>query len=93
MSKSVRVLAAATVVLALALAAPVQAMPIRDAQVHNSAVVLAASASPVTSGSASRSSGLDWDSAAVGAGGIVALIALISGGLALAGRARPTTTR
>ena len=84
MSKSTRILAPAAA--ALAFAAPMaQARPAVDAPNHNSAAP-AARVYP-------SSDGFDWGSAAIGAGGVAGLIALLSAGAAATGRVRVASTR
>ena len=88
MSKSSRILVPA--VAALALAAPVaQARPAVEAPSHNSVPQVAAPATPVQH----SGDGFDWGSAAIGAGGVVGLIALLSAGAGVAGRTRVPSTR
>ena len=85
MSKSTRLLAPA--VAALALAAPAaHALPAIEAPNHNSPVQIAAPAQP-------SADGFDWGSAAIGAGGVAGLIALLTAGAAVTGRPRVPSTR
>jgi hypothetical protein len=88
MSKSPRILAPAAAALALA-AAPAHAMPAIDAPNHNSAPQVAAPATPVQH----SGDGFDWGSAAIGAGGAAGLVALLSAGALVTGRARVPSTR
>ncbi len=89
-----RLLGPAAVTLALALAAPAApAMPPIDAPVHHSAPAATLHVASSDASSSPSSTSFDWGSAAVGAGGVLVLVALISVGLAAAGRARLTTTR
>ena len=95
MFKLLRLVSPFVVALALMSGAPAAlAVPAIDAPVHNSAPA-AASGIPLASGAAASSSGtsFDWGSAAVGGGGVLLLVALISAGVAVTGRARVTTTR
>jgi hypothetical protein len=88
MSKSSRILAPAAAALALAVPAA-QARPAIDPPNHNSpagAFVTAPRAQPL-------SDGFDWGSAAIGAGGVAGLIALLSAGAAVTGRVRMPSTR
>ncbi len=90
----VRVLGPVAVTLALALAAPAaHATPITDAPVHNTAPIAAlhVASSSTTAQTSSRS--FDWGSAAIGGGGVLVLVALITAGLAMAGRTRVMTPR
>jgi hypothetical protein len=85
MSKS-RVLAPAAV--ALALAAPAaHARPAVDVATHNSPLPAAAPRVQPAS------DGFDWGSAAIGAGGVAGLVALLSAGAAVTGRVRMPSTR
>jgi hypothetical protein len=88
MSKSSRILAPAAAALALA-AAPAHARPAVEAPNHNTpvpAVAPAASAQP-------SSDGFDWGSAAIGAGGVAGLVALLSAGVAVTARVRVPSPR
>jgi hypothetical protein len=88
MTISTRILAPAAA--ALALAAPVaHARPAVEAPNHNSP---APAVAPVA-GSASRSDGFDWSSAAIGAGGVAGLVALFSAGFAVTVRTRVPSPR
>jgi hypothetical protein len=88
MSKSTRILAPAAA--ALAFAAPMaQARPAADAPNHNSAARSAAPALRIQP----SSDDFDWGSAAIGAGGVAGLIALLSAGAAATGRVRVASTR
>jgi hypothetical protein len=88
MSKSARLLAPAAA--ALACAAPIaQARPAIDAPDHNSP---AAYAAPAPSAQLSGD-GFDWGSAAIGAGGVAGLVALLSAGAAAGWRVRVPSTR
>jgi hypothetical protein len=88
MSKSLRILAPAAA--ALALAAPsAPAHPAVDAPNHNSAAEYAAPAPTVQS----RADGFDWESAAIGAGGVAGLVALLAAGSTVVGRNRVPSTR
>lgn len=88
MPNSVRLLIPA--VAAFALAAPAaDARPAFDPPT-NDTTAIAASAATHTESSAAA---FDWESAAVGAGGITGLVVLLSGGALVVGRARVSTTR
>jgi hypothetical protein len=88
MSKSLRILAPAAAALALAApAAP--AHPAVDAPNHNSAAELTAPAPSVQP----KAEGFDWGSAAIGAGGVAGLVALLTAGTAVVGRNRVPSTR
>jgi hypothetical protein len=88
MSKSARLIAPAAA--ALALAAPAaQGRPPIDAPSHNSPVRVTAPATPAQH----SADGFDWGSAAIGAGGVTGLIALLSVGAAAAWRVRVPSTR
>lgn len=94
MSNPLRLLGPVAVVLALALTAQAApAMPIVDAPVYNSAPISASHAVSLDAASSTSSTSFDWGSAAVGAGAVLVLAALISAGFAAAGRSRLTTTR
>jgi hypothetical protein len=88
MPKSARILASA--IAALALAAPgAHATPAIDAPNHNSPA-------PITAPLATTSSsddGFDWGSAAIGAGSLAGLVALLSAGVAATGRVRLSSAR
>jgi hypothetical protein len=88
MQKSARILA--PTIAALALAAPAaHATPAIDAPNHNSpAPVTAPVAAP-----ASSADGFDLGSAAIGAGSLAGLIALLSAGAAVTGRVRVSSAR
>jgi hypothetical protein len=88
MRRSARILA--PTVAALAFAAPAaHATPAIDAPNHNSpAPVVTPVAAPTSS-----SDGFDWGSAAIGAGGLAGLIALLSTGVAVTGRVRVSSAR
>jgi hypothetical protein len=88
MPKSTRILAPAVAALALA-AAPAHARPAIEAPNHNSAPQVAA---PVTPPQPSAD-GFDWGSAAIGAGGAAGIVALLSAGALVTGRARVPSTR
>jgi hypothetical protein len=90
MFKLLRITCPVAFVLALAIAAPaVFAMPASDASsvqtVEPSVVASHVSSTGGTS--------FDWGSAAAGAGGALLIVALISAGVVMTGRARLTTTR
>jgi hypothetical protein len=88
MSKSARILAPAAA--ALALAAPIaQARPAVDVPTGNSPVQFVSPA-PAMQPSAD---GFDWGSAAIGAGGVAGLVALLSAGAVAVGRVRVPSTR
>lgn len=88
MPKSARILA--PTIAALALAAPVaHATPALDAPNHNSP---APAAAPVAA-PAPSSDGFDWGSAAIGAGSLAGLVALLSTGAAVTGRVRVSSAR
>jgi hypothetical protein len=88
MSKSSRILAPAAA--ALALAAPVaHARPAVDAPNHNSPARVAA---PVVI-TQPAADGFDWGAAAIGAGGVAGLVALLSVGAGVTGRIRVPSTR
>jgi hypothetical protein len=88
MQKSARILA--PTIAALALAAPVaHATPAIDAPNHNSPAPVV---TPVA-GTAPSSDGFDWGSAAIGAGGLAGLIAVLSTGAAVTGRVRVSSAR
>ena len=94
MSNAVRILGPVAVTLALALAAPAApARPMIDAPTHNSAAIEVSRLVSSDAASSTSSTSFDWASAAVGAGGALVLVVLISAGLAVTGRARVTTTR
>lgn len=94
MFNPVRILGPVAVTLALALAAPAApAMPMLDAPTHDSTVIAAPRVASSDATSATSSTSFEWASAAVGAGGLLVLLVLISAGLAVTGRARVTTTR
>jgi hypothetical protein len=76
---------------ALALAVPVaHARPAVEAPNHNSAASFVAPAAPSAS---SSSDGFDWGSAAIGAGGVAGVVALLSAGAAVTGRTRVASPR
>ena len=85
MSNATRIVASAAVALALAVPAA-DARPAIDAPDHDSPAQIAAPSTPVTTG-------FDWGDAAVGGGAVFALVALLSGGAAVAIRARTAPTR
>jgi hypothetical protein len=88
MQKSARILAPA--IAALAFAAPAaHAMPAIDAPNHNSPAAVTA---PVAT-AASSDDGFDLGSAAIGAGSLAGLIALLSAGAAATGRVRLPSAR
>jgi hypothetical protein len=75
----------------LALAAPVaHARPAVEAPAHNSPAPFVA---PVAPGASSSSDGFDWSSAAIGAGGVAGLVALLSAGFAVTIRTRVPSPR
>jgi hypothetical protein len=89
MFKSSRILAPA--VAALALAAPAaQAHPAVDAPNHNSAAPELVAPMPSVQ---PRAEGFDWGSAAIGAGGVAGLVALLTAGTVVVGRNRVPSTR
>jgi hypothetical protein len=88
MTISTRILAPAAA--ALALAAPVaHDRPAVEPPTHNSPAPVVA---PVAS-SPSPSDGFDWGSAAIGAGGVAGLVALLSAGFAVTIRTRVPSPR
>ena len=88
MSKSTRILASSAA--ALALAAPAtQARPAIEAPDHNSTSYVEA---PALTAKPSAD-GFSWGSAAIGAGGIAGIVALVSFGAAATGRVRVVPTR
>jgi len=88
MSKPFRLLAPAAA--ALALAAPAaHGMPAIDPPSTSSTHAVVAAPAPAP---APEADGFDWGSAAIGAG-VAGLVVLLSGGVAMAGRARVPSTR